>query len=146
MPKVSRISLVNSSASMCLLTISNHCFISIAETQRAGVLQQAVVSIVPLTSCNDTLTKFNEAANHPSFREGLLDSQLCALDTTSARDQVMDACVGDSGGPIFTYDESGVSTVIGVVSFGISCGSNLPSVYTRAASYIDWIEGVVWSK
>lgn len=53
--------------------------------------------------------------------------------------------LGDSGGPIFLYDNpSGVSTVVGIVSFGVSCGTALPSVYTRVASYIEWIESNVW--
>lgn len=51
---------------------------------------------------------------------------------------------GDSGGPIQIYNVNGMSTVVGVTSFGISCGSLLPSVYTRVAFYIDWIESIVW--
>lgn len=104
------------------------------------------MTIVSLASCNETLLKYNELANQPSLRNGLLDGQLCALDTSSRPDKVKDACVGDSGGPIFTYHSSGVSTLVGVVSFGVSCGTNLPSIYTRIASYVDWIESVVWPK
>lgn len=56
-----------------------------------------------------------------------------------------DACQGDSGGPIFLNDNvSGVSTIVGIVSFGVSCGSELPGVYTRIASFMDWIENIVW--
>lgn len=102
------------------------------------------MTIVPLAECNATLLKYNELANQPSLRNGLLDGQLCALDTTSPPDKVKDACVGDSGGPIFTNNPSGVSTLIGVVSFGVSCGTHLPSVYTRIASYMGWIESIVW--
>lgn len=141
MPEVGKISLVHSSASMGL---NNHCFICIEESDRPDDLQQAKVSVVPLTSCNTTLTEYNEDKDLPSFREGLIDSQLCALDTNSSRDKVMDTCQGDSGGPIFITDEAGVSTLVGVVSFGVSCGTDLPSVYTRVASYMDWIEDFVW--
>lgn len=51
-----------------------------------------------------------------------------------------------SGGPLqyFPSNESAVATVIGIVSFGIGCGSRLPSVYTRVAYYLDWIEPIVW--
>lgn len=51
-------------------------------------------------------------------------------------------------GPIFTKQAVGlfseVTTVHGVISFGNNCGSGLPGVYTRIASYIDWIESIVW--
>lgn len=56
-----------------------------------------------------------------------------------------DACQGDSGGPLFSVNQdSGVSTIVGIVSFGISCGTELPGVYTRVASFVDWIEAIVW--
>lgn len=66
--------------------------------------------------------------------------QLCAYDP----DAKHDACGGDSGGPLQTRDENGLSTVIGVTSFGIACGSSLPGVYTRVAYYLDWLEPIVW--
>lgn len=94
---------------------------------------------MPLASCNATFLEYNKEANHPSLTHGLHDSQLCALDSTT--------CQGDGGGPIFTYhSESGVSTLVGVTSWGVGCGPHLPSVYTRIASYVDWIESVVWLK
>lgn len=39
---------------------------------------------------------------------------------------------------------NGLSTLVGVTSFGITCGSTLPSVYARVAFYADWIERIVW--
>jgi len=50
-------------------------------------------------------------------------------------------CQGDSGGPLNCLVE-GTSTwnVEGVVSFGAGCGQRGPAVFTRVASYIDWIE------
>jgi secreted trypsin-like serine protease len=35
-------------------------------------------------------------------------------------------------------------TVVGVTSFGASCGSNIPGVYTRVDKYLEWIESKVW--
>ncbi|GFX90716.1 chymotrypsin-like elastase family member 2A [Trichonephila clavipes] len=56
-------------------------------------------------------------------------------------------CYGDSGGPA-VYDDpiSGKSVAIGVASFisFLGCGRPLaPSVYTRMASYIDWLTETV---
>lgn len=104
-------------------------------------LQQAVVHTVPISRCNATLLQFNELPDQPSLR-GLKGSQLCALDNRSKN--ISDTCGGDSGGPLFTYDSSGLSTLVGITSFGVSCGTELPSIYTRVAAYIDWLEPVVW--
>lgn len=108
-------------------------------TNRSKVLLKANLNIVPLDNCNQTLVKYNELSNQPSLR-GLSNSQMCALN----RKTKSDACQGDSGGPLFIRHPSGMSTILGVVSFGISCGTDLPGVYTRIASYIDWIENTIW--
>lgn len=58
---------------------------------------------------------------------------------------------GDSGGPLQVpkYESSQQTSVlyyvIGVTSFGIGCAQpNLPGIYTRVSSFIDWIEEHVW--
>lgn len=103
------------------------------------MLLKATVSMVALADCNRTLTDYNRLANQASLR-ALSVAQMCAL---NPRDN-SDACQGDSGGPLFVADRSGVSTLVGVISFGVSCGSHLPGVYTRVAAYTEWIESVVW--
>lgn len=57
-----------------------------------------------------------------------------------------DSCLGDSGGPLqyFADKDSGIATVLGIVSVGFSCATALPSLYTRVAFYLDWIESIVW--
>lgn len=55
----------------------------------------------------------------------------------------IDSCQGDSGGPLFQADAGGYKQV-GIVSWGEGCA--LPGkygVYTRVASYEDWINGFV---
>lgn len=81
-------------------------------------------------------------ADQRSLREGLSEGQCCAFDPEAKND----ACQGDSGGPLqyFTGKSSTLARIVGVVSFGISCGTELPSVYTRIAHYLDWIEPIVW--
>lgn len=101
---------------------------------------------VPLASCNATLLDINKETNL-NFGNGLLASQYCATDNFANSFTRKKECIGydGSGGPIFLRDTSGVSTIVGILSFDIDCDTNSRSVYTRIASYADWIEGVVWS-
>jgi len=48
-----------------------------------------------------------------------------------------------TGGPFF-YENDGKFYVFGVISFGVSCGTPFPSVYTRVSYYLPWIERIVW--
>lgn len=95
---------------------------------------------MPLAQCNQTLLEFNRQADQMSLRGGIDMTQVCTHDPQAKND----ACVGDSGGPLQLYDLSGVSTIVGITSFGVSCGSTLPSISTRVAFYMDWIEDIVW--
>ncbi|MEI6623506.1 MAG: serine protease [Actinomycetes bacterium] len=62
-------------------------------------------------------------------------NQLCAGFPTGA----LDSCQGDSGGPLTSMAGS-VRVAVGVVSYGVECGSpDYPGVYTRVSSYADWI-------
>lgn len=74
-------------------------------------------------------------------REGLPDKwkEMCfSLSGTS--DGSIDACKGDSGGPLVCKDVNNVTYVWGIVSWGENCGKpEFPGVYTRVASYFDWI-------
>ena len=55
------------------------------------------------------------------------------------------ACRGDSGGPLLTKagQDGALShtwTLIGLVSFGSRhCGGEAPTILTRVSSYTDWI-------
>uniref|UniRef100_A0A336LMT0 CLIP domain-containing serine protease n=1 Tax=Culicoides sonorensis TaxID=179676 RepID=A0A336LMT0_CULSO len=81
---------------------------------------------------------------YQSQRRVIGDTQICA-----GGEKGKDSCRGDSGGPLmgsaqgprghFTY-------LAGLVSYGPSpCGmEGWPGVYTRVASYIDWIESKIY--
>lgn len=43
------------------------------------------------------------------------------------------------GGPLL-YVDNNVIFLVGIVSYGIGCASNHPSVNTRVTAYLDWIE------
>ncbi|XP_053670866.1 uncharacterized protein LOC128721164 [Anopheles nili] len=76
--------------------------------------------------------------------QGIQSTQLCAGFLQGGRD----TCTGDSGGPLQIYSNDGNcrAQIIGVTSFGVSCGSSTPGIYTRVSEYIDWIESTVWPK
>ncbi|XP_065490577.1 complement factor I [Caloenas nicobarica] len=55
-------------------------------------------------------------------------------------DGSVDSCKGDSGGPLVCFDADNVAYVWGIVSWGENCGeAGHPGVYTKVASYYDWI-------
>ena len=62
--------------------------------------------------------------------------QLCAGYPGGGRD----TCQGDSGGPLIWRSPRGEPILVGVTSWGYSCGqSGFPGVYARVSSYLDWI-------
>lgn len=52
-----------------------------------------------------------------------------------------DACYGDSGGPLTTFEQNGIQPIlVGLVSFGRGCGRpSSPGVYARITAARDWI-------
>lgn len=74
---------------------------------------------------------------------GVLATQLCAGDV----EERYDTCQGDSGGPLQITDQADhcVFYVFGITSIGKSCGHRIPAIYTRVASFLSWIEPIVWN-
>lgn len=96
---------------------------------------------MPFAECNTIILEYNKKANQKALRNGIKESQYCAYDPN----RKADTCEGDSGGPLqIITPESRMGTVVGVVSFGIACGTSYPSIYSRVAYYLDWIEALVW--
>ncbi|XP_037135015.1 transmembrane protease serine 9-like isoform X2 [Syngnathus acus] len=64
-----------------------------------------------------------------------LDSMICAGFLEGGKD----TCLGDSGGPMVTEQDS-IWIQSGIISFGFGCAQpNQPGVYTRVSSYQSWI-------
>ncbi|XP_013200825.2 testisin [Amyelois transitella] len=106
-------------------------------------LQAATVDILDSQLCDDLL---KTSCNRNWC--GMMDHQICAGKLAGG----VDACQGDSGGPLQvkiplpTNKQGQMHYVFGVISFGIGCAyPNLPGIYTRVSSFIDWIEDIVWN-
>lgn len=109
--------------------------------ERSTTLLKTTLITMPLSQCNETLLEYNKKANQKAFRNGIDQSQYCAHDPA----QNNDSCEGDSGGPLQVFSPyADVPNVVGIVSFGVGCAIALPSVYTRVAFYVNWIQTHVW--
>ena len=110
------------------------------ESSKSNILRKTQLMTMPLAECNTKLLEYNEALHDAALADGLSRGQYCTFHPKG-----LDSCSGDSGGPVQYFNNSRYSTVIGVISFGVGgCGSGWPSVNTRVAYYLDWIESVVW--
>ncbi|CAH0730834.1 unnamed protein product, partial [Brenthis ino] len=109
------------------------------------VLQKAPITLRDYDECEAKL----EVKRNRNW-QGFLRHQLCAGEKAGG----IDTCQGDSGGPLQKLiplnREPGwryyyLYHVIGVTSFGFGCAQpDTPSVYTRIASFLGWIENIVW--
>jgi len=77
----------------------------------------------------------NATCNAPEAYDGqIADTMVCAGMTG------VDSCQGDSGGPLVQGSVGSGFALVGVVSWGEGCGRAYKyGVYTRVASYTDWI-------
>lgn len=84
-----------------------------------------------------------EICNQPTWLgEDVKEDMLCA----GHEDGGIDACAGDSGGPLACLDLSTKTWVLaGVVSWGYSCGApQLPGVYANTSYFRSWINDVIY--
>ena len=88
----------------------------------SNVLMQVEVPVSTSAQCTD------------AYGSSITDSMFCAGKAGS------DSCQGDSGGPLMVAENGTDWHQIGIVSWGIGCGSTgYPGVYTKVSVFRDWI-------
>jgi len=93
---------------------------------------------LPLYEINQCERVLKQAMNQR--RQGLGDrfrispSELCAGGEVGK-----DACTGDGGSPLVCQAASGRWTVVGLVTWGVGCASEVPGVYAKLSYFKDWI-------
>ncbi|XP_053688557.1 serine protease 52-like [Sabethes cyaneus] len=100
--------------------------------------EKVTLSFINKTECEERMP-----LSERSLPNGLLDDQFCAGSDNE------DTCEGDSGTPLFVerqdLDGTIIPLVVGIVSFGTLCTDGSTGVYTRVASYKEWIEKEIQS-
>ncbi|XP_039966999.1 trypsin-1-like isoform X1 [Bactrocera neohumeralis] len=117
--------------------------IGYGNTQFAGVSSPLLMK-TNLSTIDNSECQLHYEPDSDVLSDGIISTQICAKD----HEKLRDTCQGDSGGPIIKFikpkDLNPMSLVVGITSFGIGCGTGMPSVYTRISEYIDWIENVTY--
>ncbi|KAF2895592.1 hypothetical protein ILUMI_10587 [Ignelater luminosus] len=97
---------------------------------RSALKLKAELHLVPNIECSSVYER--------KTRLKIGEGQICAVGMKG-----VDACKGDSGNALMFHDKRADEQnfiAIGVVSFGLGCGTqNVPAVFTRVSSYIQWI-------
>ncbi|MFK8077989.1 MAG: serine protease [Granulosicoccus sp.] len=97
--------------------------------QYPTLLQDASVPLVSLAQCNSS----------ESYQGMIAETQVCA----GFRQGGIDSCVGDSGGPLYIFN-NGQKVQVGITSFGNGCGlPNFYGVYTNVSSFLPWMNNYV---
>lgn len=100
------------------------------------------VVIFPDASCGGGASFTVKGIAFNGFRSGeaFPAEMICAAGVT-AQSRVVDSCQGDSGGPLIVGE--GVATrLVGLVSWGDTCATTYPGVYTRISTMIDFLQSV----
>ncbi|XP_062552011.1 phenoloxidase-activating factor 2-like [Armigeres subalbatus] len=103
-----------------------------------AILKKVEIPIVPHQQCQTALRSTRLGPKfmlHPSF--------LCAGGVEGR-----DACKGDGGSPLVCPIEGSAPSYqqVGIVSWGIGCGGEIPGVYVDVAHFRTWIDGQIESR
>lgn len=85
--------------------------------------------------CQQTLkSAMNKRTPGLGNQFSLSNSEVCA-----GGEEGKDACTGDGGSPLVCQGTSGRWTVVGLVTWGVGCASDVPGVYAKVSHFQDWI-------
>ncbi|KAG8198550.1 hypothetical protein JTE90_026451 [Oedothorax gibbosus] len=103
----------------------------------AGELPASLHEVrMPILSNEECEQMYYEAG----YAENIRDVFVCAGLSSGG----LDACEGDSGGPMVVRGNEGQWTLVGLISWGMGCAApKQPGVYTRISQFTDWIEGII---
>lgn len=114
-------------------TLSERKLLNDEELQAPRMLHEVDIEVIDPQECKAVYDQLQVSA----FTIG--DTEICATGPRGGKD----SCFGDSGGPLVVPEGEGYVQV-GIVSWGPQCGNPLfPGVYTRVASFSDWIKGAM---
>jgi len=99
------------------------------------IQKKVALPLVPASRCNSNL-KFalNQQRQGTGDRFQLHSSEVCAGGEVGK-----DACTGDGGSPLVCQSNTGRWTVVGLVTWGVGCGSDTPGVYAKVSNFRQWI-------
>ncbi|GLW58035.1 serine protease [Kitasatospora phosalacinea] len=106
---------------------------TVADIAGWGVLQEG--GSAPARLQYAQVTVLDHSTCKKAYPGDITDQMLCAADPKGH----MDACNGDSGGPLLQDN-----TLVGVISWGLGCASpGKPGVYTDVAKFRTWIDTTI---
>ena len=138
-PNVTPVPIGDATAKMTVLGRGNIRY----DRRGNGLLREARLRTVPDSICvrNYRRLRGNDGERFNAPR------MLCSIDL-NGRPPLSSACVGDSGGPLYSGSHA-QPVLVGIVSFGGDrCGADrLPSVFAEAARYRDFLVALapVWA-
>jgi secreted trypsin-like serine protease len=143
--------LIHINRDMCVRCCTLFCFQVLAQ----GTTAERDLKVPRSSSYYDQRTIINYVVLDHKLPRPSLDTQLlfCRRETTNLVPRMQQKCTvlctlqGDSGGPLncnYPTASDSRQVVFGVTSWGISgpirCLQSYPSVYTRVAYYLGWIQ------
>ncbi|CAG5095833.1 Oidioi.mRNA.OKI2018_I69.XSR.g14359.t1.cds [Oikopleura dioica] len=82
----------------------------------------------------------NEECRRKKDYSSISEDMICA----GFKEGGVDACNGDSGGPLMCQREDGSFYLPGIISWGYECAEvDSPGVYTRTSNYLSWIHDTI---